>query len=78
MKEELESKFEKSLYETDRLSLQPLDEIRIVNTYVYSKIKWEFSIYKLSTTSVKQHLDNILTCRIRHWLKLHPGAKSVI
>ena len=50
MKEQLESKFEKSLYEIDRLSLKPLDEIRIVNTYVYSKIKCEFSIYKLSTT----------------------------
>ena len=74
IKEELESKFEKSLYEIDRLSLKPLDKIRIVNTYVYSKIKWEFSIYKLSTSWVKQHLDNILTCRIRHWLNLHPGA----
>ena len=29
---------------------------------------------KLSTTWVKQHLDNILTCRTRHWLNLHPGA----
>ena len=74
IKEELESKFEKSLYEIDRLSLKPLDKIRIVNTYVYSKIKWEFSIYKLSTIWVKRCLDNILTCRIRHRLNLHPGA----
>ena len=44
IKEELERKFEKYLYEIDRLPLKPLDKIRIVNTYVYSKIKWEFSI----------------------------------
>ena len=55
IKEELESKFEKYLYEIDRLPLKPFDKIRIVNTYVYSNIKWEFSIYKLSTTWVKQH-----------------------
>ena len=70
IKEELESKFEKYLYEIDRLPLKPLDKIRIVTTYVYSKTKWEFSIYEW----VKQHLDNILTCRMRHWLNLHPGA----
>ena len=29
---------------------------------------------KLLTTWVKQDLDNILTCRIRHWLNLHPGV----
>ena len=74
IKEELESKFEKYLYKIDRLPLKPLDKICTVNTYVYSKIKWEFSIYKLSTTWAKQHLDNILTCRIRHWLNLHPGS----
>ena len=44
IKEELERKFEKYLYEIARLPLKPLDKIRIVNTYVYSKIKWEFSI----------------------------------
>ena len=48
------------MHENDRLPLKPLDKIRVVNTYVYSKIKWEFSIYKLSTAWVKLHLDNIL------------------
>ena len=64
--EELESKFKKHLYEIDRLPLKSLDKICIVNTNVYSKLKWEFSIYKLSTTLVEQYLDNILTCRIGH------------
>ena len=47
----LESKFEKYLYEIDRLPLKSLDKIRIVNTYVYSKIKWEFVIIYLSLTT---------------------------
>ena len=47
----------KEVLETDRHPLKPLDIIPIVNTYVYSKIKWEFSIYKIWTTWVKQHLD---------------------
>ena len=51
-------------------------KIRIVNTYVYSKIKWEFRYNELSTTWVKQHLDIILTCRIRYWVDHHPGANS--
>ena len=50
IKEELENKIEKYLYEIERLPLKPLEKNRIVNTYVYSKIKWEFSIYKLSTS----------------------------
>ena len=62
------------MYETDRLPLKPLHKSRIVITYVYRKLKWEFSIYKISTTSVKQHQDNILTCKTRRWLNLHPGA----
>ena len=74
IKEELESKFEKYLYDIDRLPLKPLNKIHFFNTYVYIKIKWEFSIYKLSTKWVKQHLNNILKCRIRHKLNLHPGA----
>ena len=41
---ELESKLKKCLCEIDRLPLKPLDKIRIVNTYVYSKIKWEIII----------------------------------
>ena len=53
-----------------------IDKIRIVNTYVYSKIKWEFRYNELSTTWVKQHLDIILTCRIRYWVNHHPGANS--
>ena len=46
-----ELKFEKYLYEIDRLPLKSLDKIRIVNTYVYSKIKWEFIIIYLSLTT---------------------------
>ena len=46
----MENKIEKYLYEIERLPLKPLEKNRIVNTYVYSKIKWEFSIYKLSTS----------------------------
>ena len=37
----------KEVLETDRRPLKPLDIIPIVNTYVYSKIKWELSIYKI-------------------------------
>ena len=39
IKEELESKFEKYLYEINRLPLKSLDKIHIANTPVYSKIK---------------------------------------
>ena len=49
-KEELEITFERYLYEIDGLPLKPLHKIRFVNTFIYSKTKWEFSIYKLPTT----------------------------
>ena len=41
---------------------------------MYSKIRWEFSIYDLSCTWVVQSLDSIIKLYVKHWLHLPQGA----
>ena len=56
------------------LPIKSVDKIRIVNRYVYSKIKWWMSIYNLGITLVKQNCDSLVTRYFRIWLNMHPGA----
>ena len=60
IKAKLEEKIKNNFEKLDRLPLHPKNKIKIISMYIYSKSKWEFSIYDFSTTWVKQHLDSIV------------------
>ena len=46
----------------DKLPLKPINKIKIIQRYVYSKIRWPFTVYKLGETWVKENIDdNILS-----------------
>ena len=58
IKKELELELTDYLEKIHRLPLHPRNKILITNKYVYSKLRWRLSIYKLSETWVVQHLDD--------------------
>ena len=71
IKESIISDINSYVDKTDRLPIKPLNKIKILQLYVFSKIRWQFTIYKLSETWVKEKLDNnIIGKFIRKWLQL--------
>ena len=53
----------------DLLPLHPKNKLLILQRYVFSKIKWQFSMYQLTETWVKQNIDDfIINKYIRKWL----------
>ena len=52
----------------DRIPLHPHKKLRIINLYLYSKIRWEFSIYDISCTWVIQSLDSVMKSYVKRWL----------
>ena len=52
------------------LLLYPKNKLNIITRYVYSKVRWRFSIYKLGETWVKQNLDSIVKEYVKRWLYL--------
>ena len=58
------------LRKIDQLPLLPLNKITIVQFYIFSKLRWNFSIYNLTETWIVQHIDNILSKYVRKWLQL--------
>ena len=46
----------------------------IISRYVYSKLRWRFSIYNLSKTWVIQNLDCKIKEYVKRWLLLPQGA----
>ena len=58
----------------DRLPLHPKNKIMIVSHYVYSKLRWNLSIYEVSETWTIQNLDSIVKTYVKRWLHLHQGA----
>ena len=62
------------LQKIDRLPLHPLQEIEICQLYVFSKLKWRFTIYNLSETWVIQNIDNHFSKFYRKWLQLPVSA----
>ena len=56
------------------LPLTPLDKLSVIQRYVYSKLRWKFSIYDLTETWVVRNIDNQISKFVRLWLRLHAGA----
>ena len=52
------------------LSLHPKHKINIVNKFVYSKLRWDPTIYDLPETWIAENLDNKVNSYIRKWLSI--------
>ena len=74
VKKELIEKIENYLSAIQMLPVKNIDKIKIVNTYVYSKIRWWMSLYNLGITWTKQACDGLISRQVRLWLNMHPGA----
>ena len=74
VKEKLTEELSAYIESINKLPVHPKYKIRILMMYVYSKIRWPFSIYDLGVTWVKQNCDSLVTNSLRKWLKFHPGA----
>ena len=70
IKQELSDDVHTYITKIDRLPLHPICKIEICQLYVFSKLKWRFSIYNLSETWVSEQIDNQFTKYYRKWLQI--------
>ena len=70
MKTELNSEVLKNILTIDKLLLKCRSKIDIVQWYVFSKLKWSFSIYNISETWVAEDIDNEINRYYRKWLQI--------
>ena len=56
--------------------LHLLNKIRIITNFIYSKLKWRFTIYNLNETWVTNTLDSKDLWYIRKWLQFHSGVNT--
>ena len=74
IQEDLVNDLNKYLEKLDKLPLHTKNKLLVINRFIYSKLRWRFSIYNLSETWVKQNMDNLVSKYSRKWLHLHVGA----
>ena len=60
VKNELITDFNKYISILNQLPLHPKNKLQVISKFIYSKIRWQFSIYRLSETWVIQNLDSII------------------
>ena len=70
VKNELKSEVLKYILSIDKLPLKCRTKIDIVQRYVFSKIRWSFSIYNISETWVTENIDNEINKYYRKWLQI--------
>ena len=56
---------ENYLLRTDRLPHHSNHKFVIINRYLVSKVRWEFTIYSFSETWIKQNLDIAINQRFQ-------------
>ena len=69
IKSELDFTIEKYLQIINQLPLHPLQKIEICQGFLFSKLKWQFSIYNLTKTWVGETLDNKFSKFYSRWLQ---------
>ena len=70
IKEELLAKNTSYVTKIDQLPLTPVNKLSIVQTYVFSKYRWIFTIYDLTETWIVQNIDSLLGKYTRQWFQL--------
>ena len=68
VKNELITDFNKYISILNQLPLHPKNKLQVISKFIYSKIRWRFSIYRLSETWVIQNLDSIIKEYVKRWL----------
>ena len=58
------------LKKIDILPINPFYKIRVVQRYVYSKFCWRFSVYPLTISWVRSHMDSLISKCVRKWLQI--------
>ena len=61
---------------TNQLPLHPLQKIEICQWFIFSKLKWQFSIYNLTKTWVAETLDNKFSKFYCRWLQI-PVSRNI-
>ena len=69
-KEELVEIINEHLTIIDRLPLHPRNKLILYQRYVLSKVSWHLTVADLSSTWVKNNIDNIVSRYIRSWLEI--------
>ena len=69
-KNELTTKLKEYLEKIDGLDVHPRNKILIYQKYVLGKISWHLTVTKISSTWIKEHLDNMVSNYMRSWLEL--------
>ena len=67
---ELTSKLKEYMEKIDFLDIHPRNRLLIYQRYVLGKISWHLTVTKISTTWVKENLDNIVANYTRSWLEI--------
>ena len=70
IKSQLINEINDYLSKIDLFTMKPFSKIRVVQTYVYSKLRWRFSIYPLTVTWIQQNLDSVVSRYLRKWLHI--------
>ena len=58
------------LKKIDLFPIHPFSKIHVVQSYVYSKFRWRFSMYPLTRSWIQSNLDSIVSKYIRKWLQI--------
>ena len=70
----LTSPFSDMLPEIDSLAILPQNKLRLYQTYLLSKVSWDFTVTNISKTWVMQLLDNLVSRYFREWLDIAISA----
>ena len=74
VKNELITDFNNYTSILNQLPLHPKNKLQVISKFIYSKIRWRFSIYRLSETWIIQNLDSIIKEYLKRWLQLPQSA----
>ena len=68
--DELTSKLKEFMEKIDLLDIHPRNKLMIYQRYVLGKISWHLTVTNISTTWIKENLDNMVSNYVRSWLEL--------
>ena len=74
-KNELTSKLKEYMGKIDSLDIHPRNKMLIYQRYILGKISWHLTVPKISTTWIKENLDNIVSNYMRSW---HTNDHNII
>ena len=65
----LKTSFSDMLSEIDFLPILPQNKLRLYQTYILSKVSWDFTVTNISKTWIIKNLDNLVSRYIREFIR---------